>query len=447
MKNLILTGLLTLLPLSLSANVNADIESWNDELSQSDKDSKYCKMSTSAFSFFRGTNNLFWDKFANDERVNNFGNSKTKVWIQGDLHAYNFGAFDNDKERVVYALNDFDESTIADYQYDVWRMAISLVLVMNENIANGTLSLSKSKKEDLIDAFSESYLDTMRSFRGNNDELDLEFTKSNTYGRLDNFLDDVENKNSRLEMLDDWTVLVNNSRKFDMTSEDLEAVSTSVKNGLSTALINYGDTLSGSLSYDTNYFTIKDIAKRINAGTGSLGTERYYILIEGETSSENDDRILDVKKQSIPTPNYFLGSDAVVSNYAQLHALAYKALSVNTDDHLGYLSYNSQNYSVRERAPFKKSFNTSKELTSYTRFEKLAQQWGKVLATAHARSDEDFKAKYISYSVDKQIDDVTDNHHSDFRKLVRDIAFEYATEVQNDYNNFKSVLEPSNCAN
>lgn len=447
MRQIILKGLLTLLPLSLSADMFGDIEIWNANLSPSDKKSKYCKMSNSPFSFYRGTNHLFWKKYANDERVKKYGNSKTKVWIQGDLHAYNFGAFDNDKNKIVYALNDFDESTIADYQYDVWRMAISLVLIMDENIAAGTLSLSNSEKKDIVDAFSESYLDTMHSFHGNDDELDLEFTKNNTYGRLDDFLDNVEDKNSRLKMLNDWTILINNSRKFNMANEDLSDVNTSEKNALATSLANYGNTLSGSLSYDSHYFFVKDIAKRLNAGTGSLGVDRYYILIEGETNSENDDRILDIKKQSIPTPNYYLNSTPVINNYAQLYVIADKALSVHTDDHLGYLRYKSQNYSVRERSPFKKSFNTSKELTSYTRFKKLAQQWGEILAAAHARSDEDFNPAYISYSADKQIDEITDKHHSDFRKLVRNVAFEYSADVESNYNNFKLSIESFNCNN
>lgn len=47
-------------------------------------------------------------------------------------------------------------------------------------------------------------------------------------------------------------------------------------------------------------FEVKDIAKRIKAGTGSLGSSRYYILLEGLTSLPDDDLILDMKEQGKP---------------------------------------------------------------------------------------------------------------------------------------------------
>merc|ERR1719335_674900 len=45
-----------------------------------------------------------------------------------------------------------------------------------------------------------------------------------------------------------------------------------------------------------SHFKLKDLARRDLAGTGSLGSGRYYMLIEGPTASQDDDRILDVKE-------------------------------------------------------------------------------------------------------------------------------------------------------
>jgi uncharacterized protein (DUF2252 family) len=427
----------------MASDAVSEIQSWNANLSSSDKNAKYCKMQSSEFVFYRGTNHLYWQDFANDSRLSTFGNSHTKTWLQGDLHAYNFGAFDNDDKTIVYGLNDFDETIIADYQYDVWRMAISIVLIMRENNKNGVVSLSTSEQKDVIDEFSETYLDAMRDYRGNSDEVSQIFTKHNTYGRLDNFLDDVESNNSRLEMLDDWSKLVNNRRQFNLDSEDLQSVSSSTKSALSVGLANYGSTLSGGLNYESHYFEIKDVAKRLNAGTGSLGTQRYYILIESETTSNSDDRILDIKLQGKPTPYYYISDTLGFANDAERHAIGYKALSNNTDDHLGWLTFDNKNYSVRERSPFKKSFKTDVELSSETRFVKLAQQWGNILASSHARADKDYNSSYVADSLDKEIDNKTDGKHSAFRALVRDIAFSYANQVESDYQSFKDEVNPS----
>ena len=412
------------------------IESWNTGISSSDRHTKYCKMASSAFVFYRGTNHLFWEDFMGDSRINQYGNSRTKVWLQGDLHAENYGAFQNDDGIIVFDLNDFDESVIDDYQYDIWRMAVSIVLVARQNGG-----FSQSSIDTAVDAFSETYLDTMSNYRGNNQEKDKIYTQSNTYGRLDNFLADVESKESRQKMLDKWTNLVGGQRRFDLGYSKLEAASSSDKSAITSSMQGYGNTLSGKISYTSSYFKVKDIAKRILAGTGSLGTPRFYVLIEGPSSSQNDDIILDVKLQSKPTAYYYWSSskksdyDWSFSNDAQRHSIAYKALSTAVDDHLGWMDFNGGHFSVRERSPYKETLDSA-ELNTASRLSDLASQWGAILATDHARSDKDYDSSYISASVDKEIDVATDGDHSGFRSLVRSIANSYANTVEDDYNSF-----------
>jgi uncharacterized protein (DUF2252 family) len=440
-------GPLCLMPLLAQADrsslVVEQISSWNSELAPEDRQAKYCKMAASPYGFYRGTNHLFWMDFAGDTRLNQFGNSKTRTWLQGDLHAYNFGAYDNDDGEIIYELNDFDESMVADYQYDVWRMAVSLVLIARENG-----DLSQSEQETMIDAFSESYLDSMADYRGNDNETGVYFTKSNTYGKLDDFLDDVEDDNSRVKMLDKWTVTVAGIRHFNLSLEKLGEATTGEISAITAAIPAYGNTLSGGLDYDAAYFQVKDIARRLLAGTGSLGTPRYYVLIEGASNDQDDDRILDVKRQSKPTPYVFLGStaqseyDSLFNHDASRHASAYLALTNHTDDHLGWMELADGNYSVRERSPFKESFPTE-TLNSSTRFTNLAEQWGIILASAHARADKDFSETFVAYSVDKQVDETTDTYHSEFRALVRDIAFTYANQIEFDWGVF--VTQMTNC--
>jgi len=170
-------------------------------------------------------------------------------------------------------------------------------------------------------------------------------------------------------------------------------------------------------------------------------------LIEGENPDSNDDdRILDVKQQSKPTPYHYLSEEERIAydrsfeNDAQRHAAAYLALTKHTDDHLGWMQLSDGYYSVRELSPFKESLDTDK-LNSKKRFTKMAEQWGKVLATAHARADKDFDENLVPYSLEKQVDELTDGHHEEFRALVRQVAFEYADQVEADRDNFIKFLE------
>lgn len=419
--------------------VRAEITTVNEWLSDADRAAKYDKMAASAYSFYRGTNHIFWADLAGDPRLEAYGGSEeTETWLQGDLHAYNYGTFDNDEGEIVYDLNDFDEGVVADYQLDVWRMAVSIVLVANEN--------GLEDPSEIVDAFSESYLDALASYRGNRDEDDRIFTAENTYGRLDELLEEVEEDESRLEMLDVWTVLGEDGRTFDFASEKLEEVDDELRAAIEGAMLGYGETLSGGIDWDPSYFEVRSIARRLHAGTGSLGTPRFYVLIEGPTTATDDDVILDVKRQGEPTGLRYLPERTRASHAlwfehgAERVVTAQRALGVDVDDHLGWMLLDDGGYSVRARSPFKDELDTE-DLDSMTRMTKLAEQWGEILATAHARADRDFDEDFVPYSFDREVDERTDGDHEGFRRVVRELAVAYAAQVERDYRAFLELAE------
>jgi uncharacterized protein (DUF2252 family) len=192
--------------------VLADLRSWNKDLSAQDRQSKYCTMASVPLAFYRGTNHLFWADFAGDKRLRRFGNDNTQTWLQGDLHVYNFGAYDNSRGEVVYEINDFDETVSADYQYDLWRLAISMVLVARQNE-----DLSMGQQEKVIDTFSQSYLDTMDLYRRMKKAGRQYSTRRNTFGKLQQFLGSVEQQYSREGMLDRWAPLKKGKRSFELS--------------------------------------------------------------------------------------------------------------------------------------------------------------------------------------------------------------------------------------
>ena len=71
---------------------------------------------------------------------------------------------------------------------------------------------------------------------------------------------------------------------------------------------------------------------------------------------------------------------------------------------------------------------------------KLGEQWGSILAAAHARSDEDHHPEWIPRDFDDEIHDRTNGEHAEFRAQVRAVAFDYATQVETDYGFFLAML-------
>ncbi|MEA5532780.1 DUF2252 domain-containing protein [Crocosphaera sp. XPORK-15E] len=438
------------------------IKAANSQLSDKIKTEKYCSLACELFTFYRGTNYLYWTDFSQDSRLKQFGNDKTKTWISADLHLNNFGAYNNDEGEIVFDLNDFDESVVADYQYDIWRMATSIVLGVSNNDPTSLTTEKRKDVEDAIDKFTESYLDTLASYLGNDQENSTYFTAKNTAGKVKDLLQEAEDM-SRQDLLKKWTEKDNNKPRFKSPKEikhKLETASKDEKKAIKSQFFAYGNTLSGKLKYDENTFQIKDIAPRLKAGLGSLGTPRYYVLIEGDSDSLKDDRILDVKRQSKPTAYQVFSQaekatyDQLFKNDAQRHEIAYSALTKHTDDYLGwmYLTDPKGNftgyYSVREVSPNKSDFeDIDFNLAEANKQDLLevAQQWGQILATDHARADQDFDAKYVPYSLEKQVTEITDGKHQEFRYLVKEIAFDYANQVQADYDSFVDNLKPENC--
>lgn len=416
----------------------AALEQWNKVLSDQNRLLKYSKMVCTPFVFFRGTNHLFWRDFANHPKLKLFGNEQTKIWIQGDLHAENFGSFHNDEGQVVYDLNDFDEAVIADYQYDLWRMAISIVLVGRQH-----KDFKKKDIEEFVESFCTGYLETIAASCDSEAELELQFTAENTYGKLDDFLKDVAENENRRDMLDKWTNVKGGDRYYDLSSDKLAAVTDAEREEILAQMPEYGQTLTGNLAYDPNYFQVKDIARRLLAGTGSLGVPRFYIVIEGDGDHHKYDCILDVKYQGKPTPYQYLGKafqkayDQQFENDAQRQAIAYKALVKNTDEHLGWLKLGGEYYSVRERSPYKEAFPLD-TLTTEKRFNKLAEQWGKILATSHSRADTDAAHRKIDHSFNTAVHQLTKGKQKEFCHLVQKVAFTYADQMKLDWQAFKS---------
>ncbi|MFL2497791.1 MAG: DUF2252 family protein [Parasynechococcus sp.] len=109
--------------------VYESLEHHNRDVATPFRQEKFEKMKNDPYSFFRGSNHLFWSDFAGDWQINRFGGSAfSRSWIEGDSHVYNMGAYLNNAGHVAFGFDDYDDALVADYQYDIWRFCISMVL-------------------------------------------------------------------------------------------------------------------------------------------------------------------------------------------------------------------------------------------------------------------------------------------------------------------------------
>lgn len=196
------------------------------------------------------------------------------------MHVGNIGSFDDDEKDVVFAINDFDEALIGDYQLDVFRLAASVSLVARERGG-----FSAADEAAFVDAFTESYLDVIDAYAG---QTTKRRANSRRATRMDCSMTSSP-QSARARAAEKGICSTRGRRSAQAfgacavgTNCDLGSVTASVDTSIRAAIPAYRATLSGGgASLSASYFQVKSVAARLHAGVGSLGTPRYYVLIEG----------------------------------------------------------------------------------------------------------------------------------------------------------------------
>lgn len=415
----------------------------NADLGGEARQRKYSAMAESPYRFFRGTSHLFWADLYKDWRFTFYGGTAgTQTWIQGDAHVYNFGAFANHDGEVIYGLDDFDDAIVSDYQYDLWRLGVSLVLDARENGHHDEATI-----ETALRRMAKRYLKVATAFDPERADEVVHFTADTAPAPLAGFLEKVGSRKTRAKMLGKWTREQRNGRRtFDFDNPKLKRLSPQQRKAFTAAFEAYRQTQQDPVAdaRDPGFFAVKDIARRVRAGTGSLGTPRYYVLIEGAGSDDHDDIILDVKRQDGPAACGAMSADeraiyhGVFAHEGQRHALGFHALAEHPDRYLGWLALDDGVYSVRERSPFKKDF-PSDSLGGGKRFVKMAGIWGEVLATEHRRAGRALNAD-APFTFERSLQDATDGDATGFKRLFTAISRHYADCVTSDYDRFLTTL-------
>ncbi len=108
------------------------------DLMEADPDAfrtKFRKMAADPFAFYRGSACVFYADVA--EREDPWADERTsRVWIQGDLHAENFGTYMDGSGILIFDVNDFDEAFVGHFTWDLQRFAASVALIV---LAEGDL--------------------------------------------------------------------------------------------------------------------------------------------------------------------------------------------------------------------------------------------------------------------------------------------------------------------
>jgi uncharacterized protein (DUF2252 family) len=236
---------------------------------------KYSLMRASAFAFFRGTCHLFY------ARVRNRGHGGVidkapPTWICGDMHLQNFGSYKGDNGLVYFDINDFDEACLAPCLYEFIRLLTS-VLVCAED-----LHISRAQALALCHAAVDAYGAALRNGHARWIEPEL------AEGMVRELFDSLHQR-TRVDHLNRRTDLNGKKRTLKIDGKKALAIDKQSRDAVMAFMSDFASSQS-----NPDFYRPLDVARRI-AGTGSLGVDRYVILVEGKGSPDGN-YLLDLKE-------------------------------------------------------------------------------------------------------------------------------------------------------
>jgi uncharacterized protein (DUF2252 family) len=389
---------------------------------------KFRKMAESPFAFYRGTAALFYADVSRDEDP--FLNEQTsRVWIQGDLHAQNFGTYMNGAGSFIFDVNDFDEATVAPFTWDVKRFCASLALIGFQK------ALSDEEIRQLITAAAQSYSRQVARFAAGRDR-NFALSLANTEGAV---LDVLRNARSlaRVNLLDGESDIIDGDRKFKDNFFFVK-LTEAEKKKVEAALEEYYETIPKRKKRSKMTYQVKDIARRKGLGIGSAGLKVISILLEGETEAlEND--ILISMKTALPSAAARYVNDENAKKYFKHEghrtAVSQLALQANADPFLGYTTLDGIGMFVTEVSPYTADLDWS-SINDMDDLVQLVTDLGRCIAKIHCVSDDDSDQTLVNYSTEEAINGVLDGREAEFVEYMVNFGEQYADCVLTDHRLF-----------
>lgn len=332
---------------------------------------KMGRMAVSPFNFFRGAAPVMAADLAT------MPTTGMRVQMCGDAHVRNVGAFAAPDGHLVFDLNDFDETFPGPWEWDLKRLATSLVLAGNE--AGGNHGDCK----DAVLALVQSYREAMDSF-AEMTMLDLarfEVRRHTQVGFIRSILGKAERVTPKVTLEKLTCPAKGGLRRFVEHPPLLHHIPEEEGKSVLAALGPYRDTLPPDRQRVLDFYHPSDVAFKV-VGTGSVGTRVYVVLCFG--NGLEDPLFIQVKEEPASCYAPYLPDVSPYPHQGRRVAEGQHLMQAVSDPFLGWTSIDGRDFLVRQLADHKATVDPA-ELQGATLIE-FGVVCGKILAKAHART-------------------------------------------------------------
>ncbi len=398
---------------------------------------RHGRMLVSPFTFYRGAALPMAADLATTPT------SGLRVQLCGDAHLSNFGAFASPARRLVFDVNDFDETLPGPFEWDVKRLAASLAVAGRDN------GFSAKARRKVILAGTERYRTAMREFAGQ-PFLAVWYAHLDVEDAIAQFQSQMKKKRVKatqkmvakahthdsMKALRKLTTQVDGQRRIISQPPMIEPIeevfpdeqASAIYEQVRETLGKYQRTLQSDRKHLLEQFTLVQVARKV-VGVGSVGTRCWIALMDAGDGTEP--LFLQPKEAQASALAAYLGRSPYASHGERVVA-GQLLMQAESDIFLGWTHVTGpdgvdRDYYVRQLKDWKFSFPIEQMIPSG--MAAYAQMCGWSLARAHARSgDRIALAAYLGGS-------------DTFDQAIADFAEAYADQNDRDYAALQTAVK------
>jgi uncharacterized protein (DUF2252 family) len=374
---------------------------------------RFERMSASPFTFLRGTAIVMAADLAETPV------SGIRVQMCGDAHLNNFGIFATPERNQVFDLNDFDETLPGPWEWDVKRLAASIMIAGRNN------AFPREVNRQAVVSCIAMYRQRMWEY-GDMRHLEV------WYSRID-YASSLEAVNESFR----WWVNKQHAKAVRRTHVELLPKITQEVNGqilikpdpplltrlkdeeltrmLNALVEEYRTTLREDRHVLLSKYRYIDVVHKV-VGVGSVGTRCYVALLLGNDA--HDPLFLQIKEARASVYERYVGR-SVFSNHGERVVMGQRLMQASSGIFLGWTRLGSIDFYIRQLRDMKLSVDIS--TLSEGGFNEYAKFCGWALARAHARSGD--PAMISGYLGQKDV----------FDQAIATFAENYADQVERDH--------------
>jgi uncharacterized protein (DUF2252 family) len=390
---------------------------------------KFRKMAADPFAFYRGSTCLFYDDMGvledrwADERT-------SRVWIQGDLHAENYGTYMNSAGVLVFDVNDFDEAYVGHFTWDLRRMAASLALLAFSK------ALSDQTIQRMATTYARSYLAQVRDFHEHEGDEDFELGLDSTDGTVLEVLDEAR-QGTRIALLQQSTSLAGTQRRF-REMPGVRRLDSDEEERVRAAYDQYLQTIPENKRQESVSYTIKDVVGKSSVGIGSAGLPMYSLLVEGRTQALENDIVLSMKQAGTAAPSRVVDDEKLRNAFehsGHRTALSQRALQAHADPWLGWCELDGHGQVVKEISPYEADLDWD-GVSEPDEILPLLEYLGQATAKVHCVADADSDHTIVSFQTEEAIVAAVGDEDEAFASDLAEFAAAYGAITRDDHRLF-----------